>query len=176
MTAEKVKEESQTIEWPAPSIIGAATPEKFFNALKPSDLESGFANRLLILPFEGHQRPAERQTTAKSQEPPKSLIAELKKLDRRMPFAQRILKERPGAERSVPPLPKRERMEWGEGAADVYLAFSRKMDEFEGIDRQRYELGMRAAENAVRLATIVAAGRGSQTVDCDDIKWAVAVA
>jgi hypothetical protein len=53
MTAETVAKESERIFWPAPSLVGAATPERFFEGLRPRDLESGFANRLLILPFEG---------------------------------------------------------------------------------------------------------------------------
>src|SRR5262249_46394139 len=54
-------------------------------------------------------------------------------------------------------------------------AFSKKMDDFEHQDRQRYELGMRACENAARLSTIVAVGRGSPTVDREDIAWAIAL-
>jgi hypothetical protein len=42
-TAEKVNEESQKIEWPAISIVGAATPKKFFDAFRQGDRESGFA-------------------------------------------------------------------------------------------------------------------------------------
>jgi hypothetical protein len=35
---------------------------------------------------------------------------------------------------------------------------------------------MRVCENAVRLATILAVGRGSRTVDREDIQWAIRVA
>jgi len=49
-TAEKVSAESDKIVWPAPSIVGAATVQKFFSSLTPSDLESGFANRLYVIP------------------------------------------------------------------------------------------------------------------------------
>ena len=66
-------------------------------------------------------------------------------------------------------------MEWAPGAEEVYLTFGRAIDRLEDGDRQRYELSMRACENAVRLATIVAVGRGSPTVDCDDITWAIAI-
>jgi DNA replicative helicase MCM subunit Mcm2 (Cdc46/Mcm family) len=48
------------------------------------------------------------------------------------------------------------------------------MDAFEDRDRKSYELGMRACENATRLATNVAVGRGSPTVDREDIAWAIA--
>jgi hypothetical protein len=70
--------------------------------------------------------------------------------------------------------PKRQPVPWSTGAEEVYFAFSKKMDDFESSDRKRYELGMRACENAVRWATIVAVGRGSPTVDKEDIAWAIA--
>ncbi len=50
------------------------------------------------------------------------------------------------------------------------------MDVLEDKHRQRYELSMRACENAVRLATIIAIGRGSRTVDQEDISWAITLA
>ena len=63
---------------------------------------------------------------------------------------------------------------WGPGAGERYLEFSREMDKYES-DRQRFELSMRACENAVRWATIVAVGRGSPTVDLEDISHAIAI-
>jgi hypothetical protein len=79
MTAEKVGEESEKIMWRSPSIIGASTAEKFYGSITPSDLESGFANRLLILPLMG-QRPAEQLTARNASDPPKELVNELRKL------------------------------------------------------------------------------------------------
>jgi hypothetical protein len=143
MTAEKVGMESERIVYPAPSIVGAATSESFFGALQPRDLESGFANRLVILPFEGCKRPPEQVTPPNAGEPPKVLVEALK----RLPKAWGILDK--------PPSPDPEPIGWGKGAEEVYFAFSKKMDGFEDHDRKSYELGMRACENATRLATNV---------------------
>ena len=71
--------------------------------------------------------------------------------------------------------PKRLQIEWGPGAKDRYFEFSRKMDKYEG-DRQRDELSKRTTENASRFATDVAVGRGSPTVDFEDIDWGIKVA
>jgi hypothetical protein len=172
MTAEKVDEESERIDWPAPSIVGAATPERFFESLKPGDLESGFANRLLILPFEGCRRPPEQSPAEGSKAPPKQLIAGLKALPKQTSIGEQILNATP----SGPVRPTREPIGWGAGAEETYLAFSRKLDALEDGDRQRYELSMRACENAARLATILAVGRGSRTVDREDIAWSIALA
>jgi hypothetical protein len=98
-----------------------------------------------------------------------------KKLPRQKSFAEQIL-NRPIHSIDSPGPSDRERIAWGDDAAEVYFAFSRKMDQWEERDRQRYELGMRTCENAARLATIVAVGRGSKTVDREDIEWALALA
>jgi len=58
-----------------------------------------------------------------------------------------------------------EEAKWGsEGAKATYFEFSREIDQWEDKDRRKFELGMRAAENPVRCATIVAAGCFSPTV------------
>ena len=170
-TAEKVGEQSERIDWPAPSIVGAATPEKFFDALQPSDLESGFANRLLILPFEGCRRPPEQSPDEGADVPPKSLVAALTAIRRKPEVDLDASPADGGPVRLI-----RERIDWGPGAKEIYLAFSRQMDALQDTDAQRYQLSMRACENAVRLATNVAVGRGSGTVDREDITWAIAVA
>jgi len=48
--------------------------------LKPADVEGGFANRVMLLPFEGIRRPPERDVPDGADEPPKKLVAELKEL------------------------------------------------------------------------------------------------
>ena len=68
----------------------------------------------------------------------------------------------------------RQKIRWGsEEAKAAYFAFSREMDEWQEKDKRKFELGMRATENAVRCATIVAAGCFSPTVDLQDIEWAL---
>ena len=177
-TAAKVNVPPKTIIWPAVSIVGAATPEAFFNNLTTEDLESGFANRILVLPFEGFQRPPENPDIPESADvPPASLIAGLKKLYREPAFNSILdLSHKQMAGQEPLPLPNRDHISWGAGAKEIYYSFSRKMDAYEGTDRKRYELGMRACENSQRLATNIASGRGSRTVDVEDITWGIAFA
>jgi hypothetical protein len=75
-----MKDQSVTINHPAVSIVGACTPQALFEALKPRDIEGGFANRAMLLPFEGFKRPPERDVPEGAEEPPKGLVAELKEL------------------------------------------------------------------------------------------------
>jgi hypothetical protein len=171
ITAETMKDESTTINHPAVTIVGACTPQALFEALKPGDVESGFANRPMLLPFEGFKRPPERDVPEGMEEPPAALVAELKQLmpsmlDRK---ANEIVEMAPPVLRS-----DRDKIRWGsEEAKAAYFAFSREIDQWEEKDRRKFELGMRAAENAVRCATIIAAGCFSPTVDLQDIEWAL---
>ena len=172
ITAEKVHEESERIDWPAPSIVGAATPEAFFGALTDNDISGGFANRLMILPFEGSRRPAEVEPPPSANKVPPALVGALRKLPRQACLGQAILDRVPGTPAGLPQLTP---VDWGPGAGEVYFAFSRKMDELEGTNKEHYHLSMRACENAVRFATDVAVGRFSPTVACEDIAWATAL-
>jgi hypothetical protein len=167
-SADKAGELGQRIEWPAPSIIAAATPERFFGSLTDADFESGFINRFLILPFEGHKRPPEQIRVVEP--PPERLIEALKAL----PSSASTILNRPVEGNGKP---AKRVVGWGDDEApELYLAFSRKMDFNEHSERRRYELGMRATEYAVRLATIVAIGRGVWAVYRDDIAWGIDLA
>jgi hypothetical protein len=169
-TAESVRDESVTINHPAVSIVGACTPQAFFEALTPIDIEGGFANRAMLLPFEGIRRPSERDTPEGADEPPSALIAELRLLRPMENILDTPANEvkRPGEEVDIPPVDRKDReiICWrSEEAKAEYYGFSREIDEWEEKDRRKFELGMRAAENAARCGTIVAAGCFSPTVD-----------
>src|SRR5262249_34200230 len=104
-TAETMRDESVTINHPAVSIVGACTAQSFFEALKPADVEGGFANRAMLLPFEGFKRPPERDVPEEADEPPAMLISELKKL---MPHVS-ILDRKSDEVAVAPPVSKSER-------------------------------------------------------------------
>jgi hypothetical protein len=172
-TGVKVHADGLVITWPAPSLIGAATPERFFETLNPRDLESGFANRMTILPFEGAERPPEQEIPFGADVPPEELVEALKRLPRQSSLGVPIL-DKPLS--GKPPLPKREPMPWGPDAREVYLAFSKKMDQIGTTNKNHYSLSVRTGETAKRFATNVARGRGSPTVDRRDIEWGIALA
>jgi hypothetical protein len=104
----------EVIRCPAPSIIGVGTPESFFRALRSKDLESGFVNRLVVLPFEGHKKPSEKMRTVPA-EPPQELIDRLHSLPK-VHFADKAVDGKLPAPLILP---------WADdGAADVYFEFS----------------------------------------------------
>jgi hypothetical protein len=156
-TAWKAGEKGITIWWPAVSIVGAATPDAFFSSIGPGDLESGFANRLFILPY-GYKKAAEREPLV-GPEPPKGLVKALLALPRQPddPLDQPL---------GAPDLSKRLKIGWGVGAKDVYMDFSRTLDQLEGGDRKRYLLSLRGCENAVR-AVPAACSKHSQVTQIE---------
>jgi len=157
--------ESVRINWPALSIVGAATPEAFFSAFLSRDVKGGIVNRIVSLPYEGLTRPPEQQVPKDAQEPPRELIAKLKLLPK---FPDLF-------DRNIDGLPTRLDIPWGPGAGERYLEFSREMDKNEQGDAQRYELGMRVTEHSARFATDIAVGRFSPTVDLEDISHSIAI-
>jgi hypothetical protein len=164
-TAETRSHPSVRIDWPALSIVGASTPEAFFSAFEVGDVDGGLANRVLALPYEGMKRPEEQKVPKGAKDPPPNLIAKL----RLLPHApdsilEKTAEGRPGHLLDIP---------WGPGAEERYFEFSREMDQYEGKDDKRHILGMRATENASRFATNVAVGRGSPTVDFEDIDHSI---
>jgi hypothetical protein len=162
-------QDSDVIRCPAPSVIGFGVPDRFFEVLRKKDLSGGFVNRLLVLPFEGVKKPPEKMRTVPA-EPPKELIDRLGRLPR---LSWDVLDRLPDGKIPEP-------LEWGwadDGAAEVYLAFSRKIDKLqESGDENRRDLSQRVPEIAVRIATNVAVGRGASAVGRRDIEFGIELA
>ena len=165
-TAAKADEDSHLIRCPAISVVGAGVPEIVFRSLEYKDLAGGFLNRVLVLPFEGHKKPAEKIRTV-GPEPPEELLDRLKALPRLHWL------DKPIDDKVPPPL----EIGWADdGAQDVYLALSRKMDEVEAGGGAEKDLCQRVCENSLRIATIVAVGRGASAVSKRDIEFGIQLA
>jgi hypothetical protein len=181
-TAPRRGHPSETLVWPAVSLVGAATPEMFYGQLDPADIESGFLNRFMVLPYEGYRRPREQIVPKELRTPPQALIADLKALHVPTSLGIDILKQvSSGVVGEDGPKPgqvegKREEFGWTAEAEAEYVRFSRCLDDLQDRDKRRYELMLRAQENASRLATIVSAGRGAERVEVEDMRWAIRMA
>src|SRR5262249_24211282 len=134
-TPETATREMVRIDWPAVSIVGAATPESYFGALTPREVEGGLANRCLTLPFEGLKRPPEHLVPRGAQEPPRVLVAKLNP----PPCAPDSILDK-GLDGRPAEL---HQITWGPGAEECYLKFSREMDKIAGEGREHI-LAMRA--------------------------------
>jgi hypothetical protein len=150
--------------YPAVTIVGASTPEKYWIGLSPAEFDDGFVNRILLLPSTG-RRPPERLIPRTALVVPKELTAKLKALS-------------PGTlDRPMERLIQTDPIDWGPGATEVYLEYSREIDNLEDCGRAgEFNLAKRGAENAVRIATIIAGGRGSKIIEVPDIERGIAIA
>jgi hypothetical protein len=164
-TAATTERPSIEIMYPAVTIVGASTPEKYWVGLSPAEFDDGFVNRILLLPSTG-RRPPERLIPRTALVVPKELIAKLKSL-----YPSGVLDRPP--ERLIQTDP----IDWGPGATEVYLAYSAEIDGLEDSGRAgEFNLAKRGAENAVRIATIIAGGRGSHLIEVADIERGIAIA
>jgi hypothetical protein len=162
-SAESAKENSQAVESPALTIFGLSTPEEFYGALKSEDVGNGFLNRFLII--ETGERGPENDPPAGSDKIPTSLQAKLQGLYRPTPFSLPVFSTSPSGQ-----LEPEIKLEWGPGAHEIYTALSKRTDDEQ--DEQQRKLKGRAAEIAIRIATIRSAGRGSSAIGADDMQWA----
>jgi len=159
----KAKEASVRVYSPALSVFGVTTAGDFYSALKTEDASNGFLNRFLIL--EEKNRGEERVPEGWSGDVPFPLMDRMRKTAAKYQSG----KDQPADRPLKPP-----KMEWGPGAEELYRQFSKSIRS--EPDERMLELRIRAPEIAVRLATIRACGRMSNTVDADDIKWAIELA
>ena len=164
MTPEKVESPSIAISAPAISIYGASTHKEFYKALTSEDTSNGMLNRILILSTA--RRSDKRKPLIDLKEYPPALLAQIKAIHG---YGTAI--ENMTAHNETADAP-RVRATWGQGAERLYDAFDRRMTR--RVDRDEWYA--RAAEYAVRLATIVAIGidYDNPVITSDLMEWGIA--
>jgi hypothetical protein len=154
-------DESVPIFAPALSIIGMSTPKELWKACKSKDIGNGFLNRFLFIEEKAH--PQYQRVTADTLNVPKEFKVGLARLYQ--PAAALMAQPMGGVEYK-PAF----RMDWGPGAEEVYDEVRVSVEQ--ETDERKRGLFWRSAEKAVRVATSVAAGCFSKTVDRDHMEWA----
>ena len=163
------REKSERIFAPAFSILGLSVPEHFYGAVRLTQIAGGLLNRHLII--RGEDRPPLQKRADGSWKVPAVLKQRLQALYQPRPkpataaTAEEAFK---AAEDTFEPMVT---MGWGSRAAEQIwgelVATLR-----EEPDELRRNLFARVPEMTVRIATIVAYGRFSPTVDELDMLWA----
>lgn len=162
---------ARTVRAPALSIYGASTPEDFFEALDGGDVSNGFLNRFTLLTV------ASRTEDREPKEPPlvvpEKLSGSLRRLfggGNPLVVASKLHETDVEIEPFVIP--------WGPGAEAVYTSFQREILAWQDRDADAENFIGRAAEMAVRMATIRAGGRDPvmPRISEDDMQWGRAVA
>ena len=153
--------DSEAVVGPALSLIGMSTPKELYKACKSRDVTNGFLNRWMFI--EEKVAPAYQRVSGDALKVPKELKMGLSRL------------YQPGAVLLDQPMDGSEcrpsfRMGWGRGAEEIYDSVRQSVEQ-ETDDRKR-ELFWRSPEKTVRIATSVAAGCLSKTVNRDHMEWA----
>jgi hypothetical protein len=149
-----------TIYAPALSIYGVSTPREFYASLAGADVTNGVLNRFLQI--ETKVRPRERMPTVDPSVVPASIIAGLKKIY--VPRTGILLQETR--------VPDHKKLDITPEAEKVRRELVLEIQAMGDANNSLEPFLARTAENAVRVATILAVGRGSMTVEAADMSWA----
>lgn len=157
---------AELIVAPALSIYGVSTAEEFYGSLEGADTSNGVLNRMLVI--ETGVRPKDRAPRLKDRALPGPIEGGLRSILHRggsLVYAQLGVSDR------APPV---ETVPWGGGAEAAYIDMVEDIYRTCDADRDAHVYYARAAEMAVRLATILAVGVNpvSPVVDLDAFLWA----
>ena len=156
----KSRDELKPISSPSLAIYGMSVPDDFYAALNSVDIANGFLNRFLVLPTDA--KPDEVEPERDEDLIPDPLVGGLQKIGATAcdPRRSRITGDIHVAE---------ERITWApDGKAQAIYVELRRSCQDRGDDAK---LLSRTPEMAVRLATILAIGRGRPVIDAQDMRW-----
>lgn len=168
-TQEYAGKSSILIRSPHFSMLTATTPAQFFRTMQGASIEDGTFNRFLLMDS-GDWRADDRQPPEDVRHVPATLRLTLKAIyDHSGPL---IASQR--NQSSLEPDPVC--LAWGKGAEDVWTAFKGDLQAKRDKNDLTENLAARTAEMALRIATIVAVGRRSMSVDADDLTFGILLA
>lgn len=173
MGADYAQNLAQPIYNPNVCIYGTSTPDAFWKALGSGSIADGFLPRFIVLDA-GNKRPASVDPKAKVSAPPKALVKAVQDLvaHRNGGNLNGMLQD---GSRSIVPV----QVAWGAGAKRVFDKFAASMfDEMDKADIEQEPVYARVAENAMRVATIVAVGvdRDRPEITAEIMKWGTELA
>jgi hypothetical protein len=167
-TPESAGRKSETIHSPAMSICAFSTFTEFYDALGGDDVTNGFLNRLLVLSTK-YRAPGRKPTLAMPRVVPERLAMDMQEL-----YSWGGGETSTGRlnDPTVEPEPD-ERPFASDAAEAVFEEYQAHIDKLMVKNEKLEPFIARAAEIAVRLATIRAAGRWGHTcqVDVSDMEW-----
>ncbi|MHC2163116.1 bifunctional DNA primase/polymerase [Bradyrhizobium ottawaense] len=164
-TPEWAQRSSETIFSPAMSIFGVSTAREFYDSLEGGDVTNGVLNRFLVI--ETKVRPKERAPLLEATEVPQEIIHGLKRIYNRDALASAQLCQ----SRQTPPFIT---VPISADAEQIRRGLVDEITARGDADSTLEPFLARTAENALRLATIVAVGRDvdSPLIDAPTMAWA----
>jgi hypothetical protein len=170
-TPEWANRESEQIHSPALNFLGNSTPDKLFEALQGAAIDNGLLNRFLML--RSDICSDEVQPKLPPLEVPAGLASKCNRLYRWYGTDVELIDIKRPVEQRVTQL------SWASDLAEKeYLDFSRIVRDRINQDLELRGFYARAAETAIRLATIRAAGRGFRNAEItvEDVHWGAGIA
>lgn len=171
-TPQWAQKASQTIHAPAMSLFGASTFEQFYNAMSGGSLEDGTLNRFITVG--SAVRPPRKR-------PPPFDLHGAAALAKRLEAVYTAAGDFSGSWRNNPSMNPENvedgliELEWGTGAKERFEEISDDLED-RMFDPSVAPFITRVMEQSVRLATIVAIGKGSSLVSCHDLEWGYSLA
>jgi hypothetical protein len=158
------------VDAPCLTIFGASTHEQFYSAMEGAAIADGTLNRFLVI--EGRRNPESNNEPANVNIVPQEIVDGLKWL-----FAKSgdlAASQRNEIDYNLALTDSLTRLPWcPDGSQKLYTAFVAEIDREASAKPLRADFIVRAPEMAARIATIIAAGRGNDSVRFDDIEFGI---
>lgn len=161
VTPEWAQLPSRKIESPAMSIFGASTAGEFYASLEGADIINGILNRFLIIEAGG--KPQKQIPSIDPSKPPESIVYGVREIYSRLGGAMNKMAGTPPAYVSLA---------ISQDAENIWNYFAEEMQAKGDVDEDAGALFARTAEIAMRLATIVTIGLGTDCIEQDIMSWA----
>gem|GEM_PF-1566523 len=172
-TPARAQDKSKDIVWPCLSIYGVSTPHQFYSALKEAALESGTLNRFLAI--DGRKGVRQREPEITSDQVPQEIIEGLKRIYNNPGEVEMTWRSAWDAK-----LNREEHMKmlnWcPDGSQELFHQFAEEIATMLEEHPQKDVFYGRAAEMALRIATIIAIGRGHDHIQLDDLEYGIRMA
>jgi Bifunctional DNA primase/polymerase, N-terminal/Primase C terminal 2 (PriCT-2)/Protein of unknown function (DUF3987) len=172
-TPEWANVESVTTNAPHMSIFGVSTEDQFYSSLEGGAASDGTLNRFLIIGSKGD--PSDQEPIRDPHAVPKEIIDRLRNIyfasgeliaaTRNDPYAN------PADNGQV------KMLVWcPDGSEKLWRDFAAEIKQRSKDDPEKREFNVRALEMSIRIATIIAIGRGQDSVRIEDIRSGIAMA
>jgi len=158
-TTEWAQISSKIISSPALTVLGASTQKEFYDSLRGEDVGNGLLNRFLIL--ETQLTPQPQNPDHSIRQVPKPIVAKLRRLYDR------------GSALYVEKVAPSQIIDETDEAYGLRLAFTQEIEARSRKHPDQADFLVRAVENALRLATIVAAGDSANAISGPTMAWAI---
>lgn len=160
------------VDAPCLTIFGASTHEQFYSAMEGAAIADGTLNRFLVI--EGRRNPNSNDEPANVNLVPKEIVDGLKWLFARS--GDIAASQRNETDYNLALTNSLTRLPWcPDGSQKLYTSFVAEIDREASAKPLRADFIVRAPEMAVRIATIIAAGRGNDSVQHGDIEYGIAM-